>query len=241
MAQVVAKAEQQKDNLCGPFCAARILNVDQDLVALGAGTHLPTETEDPSVPHGARSRTDYHYELPRAPSAESGTSPVGLIKAIESLSGGAQKCVPLSGEWTAERVEMLVDQAPSLGARLVANIRTGKLWGSHASAEELLAELNRQTTAVPPADWDVGHFVELTMLIRGPKGSLVVVHDTYPTLGLNGYHLQPARAVAAALVRGDGRKGGILAVAPPERANAVAALARELGLEVAAWDNGCKS
>jgi hypothetical protein len=95
--------------------------------------------------------------------------------------------------------------------------------------------------AGPPSDWDVGHFVELTMLIRGPKASLVVVHDTYPTLGLDGYHLQPARAVAAALLRGDGREGGILAVAPTERAEGVAAAGRELGLEVGVWDNGCRS
>ena len=241
MAQVVAKADQQKDDLCGPFCAARVLNVDQDLVAREAGTHLPAATEGPSVPSGARSRTDYRYELPKAPYAESGTSPVGLIKAIESLSRGTLTSVPLRGEWTADRVEALVDRAPSLGARLIANIRTGKLWGSHASAEELLAELNGQATSGPPPDWDVGHFVELTMLIRGPKAALVVVHDTYPTLGLDGYHLQPARAVAAALMRGDGREGGILAVVSGDQADAVAAVGRELGLEVAAWDNGCRS
>jgi hypothetical protein len=241
MAQVVAKADQQKDDLCGPFCAARILNVDQDLVALEAGTHLPAATEGASVPNGARSRTDYRYELPKAPPAESGTSPAGLIKAIESLSGGTLRCVPLHGKWTAERVEALVHQVPSLSGRLIANIRTGKLRGSRASAEELLAELNGQASAGPPPDWDVGHFVELTMLIRGPKASLVVVHDTYPTLGLDGYHLQPPRAVAAALERGDGREGGILAVASADQADAVAAVGREIGLEVAAWDNGCRS
>jgi hypothetical protein len=241
MVRVMSTTAQQKDNLCGPFCAGRILNVDQDLVAIEAGTHLPAATADPSVPSGAQSRTDYRYELPQAPSAESGTSPAGLVSAIESLSGGALTGVPLRGEWTAERVEALVEQAPSLGARLVANIRTGKLWGSRPSAEQVLAELNGEDVEGPPADWDVGHFVELTMLLRGPRGSLVVVHDTYPTLGLDGYHLQPVRAVAAALLRGDGRQGGIVAVAPTEQAEAIAAAGRELGLEVGVWDNGCRS
>ena len=79
------------------------------------------------------------------------------------------------------------------------------------------------------------------MLIRGPRGSLVLVHDTYPSLGWDGYHLQPPRTIALAMLRGDGRQGGILAVVPRDQAAAVTATAVELGLEVAVWDNGCRS
>ncbi|TMQ03893.1 MAG: hypothetical protein E6J90_52655 [Deltaproteobacteria bacterium] len=63
--------------------------------------------------------------------------------------------------------------------------------------------------------------------------TLVLVHDSYPTLGWNGRHLQPARLVAAALERGDGREGGILAVAPSDELRAVAG-------EVGLWDNGTR-
>jgi hypothetical protein len=65
----------------------------------------------------------------------------------------------------------------------------------------------------------------------------VVVRDSYPTLGWAGHHLQPPRALAAALMRGDGRRGGILAVVPASGAAAVQALAGELGLEIELWNN----
>jgi hypothetical protein len=93
----------------------------------------------------------------------------------------------------------------------------------------------------PPPDWDAGHFVELAMLIRGPKNALVAVRDSYPTLGWNGHHLQPPRVVAAALLRGDGRQGGVLAIVPRHKTDSAAALVAELGLQVGTWNNGSRS
>jgi hypothetical protein len=240
MAQAALRLDQQKDNLCGPFCVARILDVDQDVVAEHAGTALPPPGP-PSVPPGARSWTGYATTLRTGSDAESGTSPDGLMRAVRELSGGALESVPVTGDWTAETVTELVDRATASGARLIANVRTGRLWGSHASAEQLLAELRGAPADGPAPDWDVGHFVELNLVVRVRGGSLVVVHDTYPSLGLGGYHLQPPRAIAAALLRGDGREGGILAVVPAGRSDAVEALAAELGLRVGAWDNGSRS
>jgi hypothetical protein len=124
---------------------------------------------------------------------------------------------------------------------LIANVRTGRLWGSRPPVEILLGELEGQPVLDPAADWDVGHFVELEMLIRGPGRSLVVVHDSYPSLGWDGRHLQPPRALAAALLRGDGREGGVLAVAANSRVEVVRALAVEIGLEIGIWNNGTRS
>jgi hypothetical protein len=95
----------------------------------------------------------------------------------------------------------------------------------------------RSVAEPPPADWDVGHFVELVQLVRGRGGSLVVVRDSYPELGYHGVHLQPPVAVAAALNRADGRGGGVLAVVEPRGAAAVQALAAEQGLRTEMWDN----
>ena len=232
---------QQKDNLCGAFQAARILRelgfeADEDTVALRAGSVLPADP-DGSVPPGETSRTDYRDDLPTVPPAESGTAAEPLAAAIESLSDGTLRAVPLSGAWTAERVERLVDAA---GARLLANIQTGPLWGTHPSVETVIEELAGGDAEGPPSEWNVGHFVELVSLVCGASGSLVLVHDSYPSFGWNARHLQPPRAVAAALRRDDGREGGVLAVVPAEAASRIAARAAELGLDVATWDNGTR-
>jgi Family of unknown function (DUF6885) len=245
-------SEQQKDNLCGPFWAARILNesgfgkwdgepITEDLVALRAGTLLPDAHDSPDVPPGAINDVSYRYQLPTAPVEQSGTSASALTRAIEAASGGGLCCVPLSGEWNPHRLERLVDEAAGLGSRLLANVRTGRMWASRAPVEVLLAELEGRTVEEPEADWDVGHFVELEMLLRGPRGSLVVVHDSYPSLGWQGRHLQPPHALAAALERGDGREGGVLVIVPKAGVDAARALAAELGLEVRFWNNGCGS
>jgi hypothetical protein len=240
---------QQKDNLCGPFWAARVLNesgfatwdgepIDEDLVALRAGTVVPDMHSDAGVPPGAVSRAAYRYNLPVAPIAQSGTSVRGLIEVIEAASGGELRCVPMSGAWTVDRVERLVDEAREFGCRLIANLRTGRLWGSRPPVAVLLGELEGRPVQDPAADWDVGHFVELKMLIRGPVRSLVVVHDSYPSLGREGRHLQPPRVLVAALLRGDGREGGVLAVAPSACVDAAIGLATELGLDIRTWNNG---
>jgi hypothetical protein len=249
MAQVLSRTAQQKDNLCGPFWAARVLNeagfsvwdgevIDEDVIALRAGTLLPVAHTGADVPPGAATDATYRYALPAAPVERSGTSAAGLIVAIEAASGGALRCVPLRGAWSVEGVEQLLDDAREIGARLIANVRTGRLWGSRPPVDTLLAELEGKPVQDPAAEWDVGHFVELEMLIRGPVGSLVVVNDSYPTLGWDGRHLQPPRAVVDSLLRGDGREGGVLVVVPPSRVDAVSALAARIGLEVGVWNNG---
>jgi hypothetical protein len=123
-------------------------------------------------------------------------------------------------------------------ARLIANLQTGLLWGSHPSADTLLAALDGNLPSEPPpADWDVGHFVELLGLARGRGGSLVMVRDSYPTLGYEGVHLQPPVTLASALNRYDGRQGGVLAVAEAQHEDAARRLASELGLKTEMWDN----
>lgn len=237
--------------------------VDQDLVARVAGTTLPEEPSAELLPPGARSLTAYRYELARVAPERSGTAAGALKAAIEELSAGSLVAVGLRGSWTAAVVEGLLDgvdrvlagpgrvAAPpgsSPGARhggvwprsvrLVANLRTGRLWSSHTPLEVLYSELIGGDAEATAADWDVGHFVVLEYLVKGPGGSLVSVQDTYPCLGRDGHHLQPARAVAAALDRGDGLGGGVLAVAPAAAKGRVEQLGRGLGLAVEIWDNG---
>jgi hypothetical protein len=243
------EARQQKDNLCGPFHAARILRaagvtawegepLDQDVVALRAGTLLPAREKGPEVPPGSVNWREYRYELELVDPERSGTDAGSLAGAIEELSDGRLACVPLSGSWDGEKVRRLVDGAGDRGARLIANLRTGLLWGSRPPLDALLAQLDGREVPDPPAaDWDVGHFVELVQVLRGRAGALVLVRDSYPSLGWSAHHLQPPTALAAALMRGDGRGGGVLGVLPSAEAPAMRALAAELGLEVQLWEN----
>ena len=204
-------ALQQKDNLCGPFQAARALRdagvtswdgeeLDQDLIALRAGTVLPEVEKGPQVPPGAVNFRDYRFDLPRAAPAEAGTAAGALAEAIEAAAGGALTVVPLRGKWDGDNIERLIDAAPELGARLLANIRTGPLWGSRPPLEALLAALDGEEIEAPAADWDVGHFVEL--VAPGAREGW--------RAGAGGGHLSVAGldgAPSAAAVRRGGRSG----------------------------------
>jgi hypothetical protein len=172
--------------------------------------------------------------------ASAGTSATGVARSIEELSGGALSVVPVAGPWTAETVVSLVEiaaaEAPECA--LIANLRTGRLWGSRPPARLLLDYLLGRPVEAPAPDWDCGHFLTIAACVGGPGGALVVLRDTYPQLGWDGYHLQPVAAVAAALKRGDGHEGGVLCACEASAAGALAGRLGEAGLWVRHWDNG---
>jgi hypothetical protein len=237
-----AAERQQMDNLCGCFWGCLVLRAagvacDQEDVALAAGAILPGGDPRTHVAPGASPRNDYRVELPVDPTpGRAGTSGPGLRRAIESLSDGALAAVPVAGPFTAETVEALMDATAA--ATLVANLRTGPLWGSRPAPAAVLAALRGEEADAPAADWDVGHFVNLAALVRGPGGALVVVRDTYAELGAGGHHVQPPAAVAAALRRDDGREGGVLVVCAAASAGDLRARLEAEGFELRDWDNG---
>ena len=240
------RAIPQKDQLCGPFWGALVLTAagrptDQDEVALRAGTTLAEGDPAQWLPPGASPRTDYSRSIPislEEPSA--GTSASGLARSIEELSANALKVIPVAGPWTASTVAGLVELAASEvpECTLVANLRTGHLWGSRPPARLLLDHLIGLPVEPPAADWDCGHFLAIAASLSGPGGTLIALRDTYPELGWGGYHLQPSPVVAAALERGDGHEGGVICVC---EASVAGAFARELevrGFALRYWDNG---
>jgi hypothetical protein len=242
---------QQKDNLCGPFWGARVLRragittyageqIDQDLVASMAGTLLPEEDGN-WTPIGTPKRRDYTRPLPYGPAREAGTTPAALAKALEQLSGNALEVMPITGRFDSATIEQLMIGAEAHGLWIIANVQTGLLWGSRPDADVIIAELLGEPQPGPPPDWDVGHFIELQLLVRGQAGSLVLVGDSYPSLGWQGRHLQPPRLIARALEREDGREGGILVIGAHGHPEALSGLAEQHALEVRFWDNGSKS
>ncbi len=236
----------QKDQLCGAFWGALTLSAaghaaSQEEVALSAGTTLAEGEPAGWLPPGASPRADYEATIPVAPDeASAGTSAKGVARSIEELSGGTLSVVPVAGPWSADAVVSLVEisaaEAPE--CVLISNLRTGRLWGSHPPARLLLDYLLRRPVEAPPPDWDCGHFLTIAACVAGPGGALVVLRDTYPQLGRDGYHLQPAGAVAAALERGDGHEGGVLSACGTQEARTLAERLGDAGFELRHWDNG---
>jgi hypothetical protein len=239
-------AMPQKDQLCGAFWGALTLSAaghpaSQEEVALLAGTTLAEGDPAGWLPPGASPSADYEAAIPVASDgATAGTSATGVARSIEELSGGTLVVVPVAGPWSAATVVSLIEvvAAQTPGCVMIANLRTGRLWGSHPSARLLLDYLHGRQVEAPPPDWDCGHFLAIAACATGPEGSLVAIRDTYPQLGWNGYHLQPAEAVAAALDRGDGYEGGVLCACEAPAEGALKRRVGEAGFEVRHWDNG---
>jgi hypothetical protein len=242
----------QRDDLCGAFCASLALRaagveelegepLDQDAVALAAGSIVSALQDGHTLPGGEQGRRDYRLSLPSvADPAVSGTTPAGLVRAVDRLSSGALLALPYRGPWTALTLAGLFDVVSGLErpATLVANLATRHLWGSHPGAGQLLAYLLDGEQNGPPPDWDVGHFVSLIGRLQGPGGSLYGIADTYPSLGSRGIHLQPQERLATAIERRDMPAGGVLAIVAAEDAAAVRSGAGSLGLLEGSWDNG---
>jgi hypothetical protein len=242
----------QRDDLCGAFCGALALHaagvelptgepIDQDTVAAAAGSVVSTQQDTGNLPHGETGRRDYRLALPFVDDATvSGTTAAGVVDAIERLAGGALAAIPYSGPWTASTLDGLFELVAALERQvaLIANLATHHLWGGRARLDQLLDCLYDGQQSGPAPDWDVGHFVCVFGRVRGPRGTLYGVADTYPSLGSGGVHMQPAERLAAAIERRDKPAGGMVVVLAVDDAAHVRASARELGLHEGIWDNG---
>jgi hypothetical protein len=252
-----ARELPQRDELCGAFCGALALYaagldehdgdpLDQDAVALAAGSVVAEMPDTASLPLGERGRRDYRVSLPlTGDSALAGTTAPGLVQAIERLGGAELAAIPYAGPWSGTALDGLFDLAQGLAnpVTLVANHATAHLWGTHPRVDRLLGYLLDGDLKGPPPDWRVWHFACVVGRVRGPAGALYALADTYPALGNGGVHLQPRERLAAALDRreppgGQRLGGGIIVVASATDGPAVRARAQALGLSEGAWDNG---
>ncbi len=250
LAELHAAEIPQKDELCGSFCtflalrAAGVDVEDQDAVAEAAGAVLAPEDYDHTaeLPEGERGRRDYRLQLPVDDDPDvAGVSAAGLVRAVAQLSNGSRTAVPVAGPWDGGTVsELLAVASAEEEAAIVLNMATAVLWGSHPPLATLLRYLeDGDDSAGPPPDWHVGHFTGCLGAIRGTRGTLVIVSDTYPSLGWNAVYLQPVERVAAALRRDHlPTEGGALVIVPSGRADDVSSALEAAGLTVATWDNG---
>ncbi len=251
LARLHAEELPQKDELCGAFSTLLTLRLagigrdgaepfDQDTVGRAAGSVLGPEGYDEDLPPGEAGRKDYRLDHPRAAAEIAGTAAGGLVRAVAELSAGRRAAVGLTGPWTAATLLHLLETAlAEKDAALVLNVGTRFFWGSRPPLADLIAYLETGDAASgPPPDWDVGHFVGCLGLLHGARGRLLIITDTYESLGLHGVHLQPLERVADALRREGMTPGGALLMLPGDRRDAVSHTLVRGGLDLGVWDNG---
>jgi len=211
--------------------------------------------EDPSSIVKKHGKILYRYELlvTDKPS-ELGTSAAGVKYALEAVTRGDLVGVPVPsrrGErvfFTQEAfkklVMLLIDKIYEWRYQAILNLQTGMLLNSigiYHDVFEIIFSQNPELS-VGPNPWRVGHFVSLAGFIRivDTSGEKIffLIRDTYKSAGFRGYHVQPLENVRRALVRDDGREGGILLIVAKNIAPEVEAAVKNLGLEVGLWDNG---
>lgn len=243
-----ARERQQKDEFCGPFwvvaavaaLTGRVLT--QDDAAVAAGTLLTAgggRAED--LPPGAASRADYLRQIPTTEDTQlAGTSPQGIARAISELSGSEVTAVPLCGQWTASMLNALAGLVlDGDDAVAILNVATRYLWHSHPGLPDVLGYLDGADVRPAASEWRVGHYVAITGSLTGSQRQLLLCADTYPSLGTQGVHVQPAERLAAALNRdGAETSGGVIVAVAADRAAGIQEWAANQGLAFGYWDNG---
>lgn len=195
------------------------------------------------------------YRFPVRASAdpvESGTSPAGVARAVALGTMGALGCVPLAAR-TADGAEQLTPERWGRLLDVLADHAADWRWHAILNYEanlvlrpadpgyrpENLRALDAEAR-IPRDDWGVGHFAGVLGLWRRHVDSAwwLVLLDTYKERGFEGYQPQPGELVRRALVREDGRGGGMLLVLPRDALGPATEAIRHLGIEPRTWSNG---
>ena len=126
------------------------------------------------------------------------------------------------------------------GIHPIANLEVDQLLDATSDAYGPAALVGPDPeTAIPLERWGVGHFVGIGALWRAEDGRRwVLMLDTYKARGFDGYVPMPAESLRRAVVREDGRDGGLLLVLRRDGLDAARAAIDGLGLEIRMWGNG---
>ena len=243
---------------------------DEDALAHLAGVVIEDDEVEPSEAVSARVRSGelseaealerfrrVWYRYPVRASNDpviSGTSPMGVARAIAVGTGGGLGTIPIPGRRGGSgdgEVQLTVDRWEALFDLLAGRIDA---WGPHVifnyEVDRLLKPNDPGYTAaalrsadaterLARDDWHVGHFAGLAGLWRRPWGERwLILFDTYKERGFDGYQPQPAELMRQGLVRQDGRGGGLLLVLDADRLAEGIRAVEGLGLAIGPWSNG---
>jgi hypothetical protein len=182
--------------------------------------------------------------------AITGTSPTGVARAIALGSDGALVTLPLPARSSAggvlfvvERFDRLLDviEAHLADWRIhpIANLEVDQLLDPTSDAYEPTALAGPDpASAISREHWGVGHFVGIGAFWRAAGRRWVLMLDTYKARGFDGYVPMPAESLRRAVVREDGRDGGLLLVIERGSLGPAREAFDGLGLEVRMWGNG---
>ncbi len=195
------------------------------------------------------------YELPTTTNpVELGTSAEGIKYALETVTRKQLIGIPLPSRrketiyFTKDKfsnlVQLLINRIDEWGYQAILNVQTSKLVNMISRFHDIFLTLLSENplNVLGPNPWHAGHFVSLAGFIKvyGVKETKIyfLIRDSYKNAGYLGYHVQPLEQVREALIRDDGREGGILLIVRKEIARELEDSIQAIGLPIGLWDNG---
>jgi hypothetical protein len=239
----------------------------EDYLALLAGTAIEAYEEAPADEVRAEVRAlgltddqavhrfgEAYYAWPLAATDDptaAGTSPAGTARIVAEVSGGRLVTLPIPARdatgtvlltevaWEA-LFDLIEDRLADWQLHLVLNYASDRLLDPTSEAYTATNLAGPDPGAAIPLDrWGVGHFAGVGAVWRAEGGERwMLLLDTYRDRGFSRYEPQPAELVRRALVREDGREGGLLLIFPSEHLDAARPAIEALGLELRMWGNG---
>ena len=197
----------------------------------------------------------YRYELiPTTNPIELDTSPKGIKYACELITKGELVTVPIPSR-RKERIlftedkfrrltELLISKIDEWNYQAILNLQTSHLINNINPFYDIFIALlsSKPTEEIGLNPQNTGHFLGLAGFAKVYRDSDVSIYymlrDTYKGIGYRGYHFQPLESVRKALVRDDGREGGILIIVRKDKVDDVHRAIEGLDLEIGLWDNG---
>lgn len=181
--------------------------------------------------------------------AEVGTSVEGVKVAAETASNGEIEAIPIpsnENEFTEKMVSeilgLFLKSGDEFKSQIILNYKTDKcLQVDHCkySLFNLICQWDNPDF-FPLETWSVGHFVSVggEVRINRSEKPYYIIRDTKIIKGFQGYHFQPLKNLTKALLRDDGREGGILALIDKNYGSTIRRRLEEKGLTIRLWDNG---
>lgn len=236
--------------------------IDQDYIAYLArvnveSSHLEIlrrlKKEMAGLPRGeaeelARKYRNIWYKFDALPTSqkpqELGASPEGIIHAIHEVTMSKLRAIPVKtcsktegNLLSEEKMNVFLNimrRAEEYKAQFILNLNTRYLLDSE-KVSRLSERLLLREEFEKIFRESVGHYVGCAGLIQVDNEALIIIRETYRKYGV---HLQPAEYVRRALLREDGREGGIIIIAPRDEEGKLrnALLSNDFRIEL--WDNG---